>query len=96
MVCKELLQENQEEFNLSYDYLFVAVGSRTNTFGVPGVCRENDVFFLKQLADARAIRSKIIECFERASYPGVCEAEQARLLSFVVVGGGPTSVEFAR
>jgi len=75
--------------------VIVAVGSTTNTFGVPGVSQENYVYFLKQLADARAIRSRIIECFERASYPGTSEAEQARLLSFLVVGGGPTSVEFA-
>ncbi len=73
----------------------MAVGSTTNTFGVPGVSQENYVYFLKQLADARAIRGRIIECFERASYPGTSEAEQARLLSFLVVGGGPTSVEFA-
>ena len=50
---------------------------------------------MKQLSDARAIRSRIIECFERASYPGTTQAERARLLSFVVVGGGPTSTEFA-
>lgn len=46
-------------------------------------------------SDARAIRSRIIECFERASYPDLPSATKARLLSFVVVGGGPTSVEFA-
>lgn len=46
-------------------------------------------------SDARAIRSRIIECFERASYPDLPSAAQARLLSFLVVGGGPTSVEFA-
>lgn len=53
------------------------------------------MYFLKQLADARAIRGRIIECFEQASYPGTPQAEQARLLSFLVVGGGPTSVELS-
>lgn len=60
-----------------------------------GVSQQNHVYFLKQLADARAIRGRIIECFERASYPGTPLAEQARLLSFLVVGGGPTSVELS-
>jgi NADH dehydrogenase FAD-containing subunit len=51
---------------------------------------------LRQLADARDIRDRLIECFERASSPGVLsEQERKDLLSFVVVGGGPTNVEFA-
>lgn len=61
---------------------------------MPGVSQKNNVYFLKQLSDARAIRSRIIECFERASYPGITQAEQARLLSFVCVGGGTISTEF--
>ena len=35
-----------------------------------------------------------IECFERASSPFISDAERKRLLTFVVVGGGPTSIEF--
>ena len=58
-----------------------------------GTSRHN-IFFLKQLEHARAIRNRIIECFERASSPSVSEAERGRLLTFVVVGGGPTSIEF--
>jgi NADH:ubiquinone reductase (non-electrogenic) len=50
---------------------------------------------LKELSDARAIRQKIIDAFERASTPALPEAERKRLLHFVVVGGGPTGVEFA-
>lgn len=52
---------------------------------------EKYCFFLRQLADARAIRQRIIECFERASNPATDEKERKRLLHFVVVGGGPTS-----
>ena len=37
---------------------------------------------------------RIIECFERASSHFISEAERKRLLTFVVVGGGPTSIEF--
>lgn len=40
------------------------------------------------------IRNRLIECFERASSPSVDAEEMQRLLTFVVVGGGPTSVEF--
>lgn len=37
----------------------------------------------------------MIECFERASSPSCTEEEARRLLTFVIVGAGPTSVEFA-
>ena len=55
----------------------------------------SQVYFLKQLDHARAIRNRLLECFERASVPQKSEAEMQRLLTFVVVGGGPTSVEFS-
>lgn len=80
-------------FGLPYDALVVAVGAVSNTFGVPGV--EEHALFLKELSDARAIRHRVIECFERASRPGISPEERSRLLHFVVVGGGPTGVEFA-
>jgi NADH:ubiquinone reductase (non-electrogenic) len=80
-------------FTLEYDLLVVAVGAVSRTFNVPGV-REH-AFFLKELHHARAIRQRIIECFERAAHPGLHEEEDRRLLHFVVVGGGPTGVEFA-
>jgi len=81
------------EFELTYDYLLIATGAVNNTFGIPGV-KEN-ALFLKELSDARMIRGKIIDNFERASMPDVPESERKRLLRFVVVGGGPTGVEFA-
>lgn len=37
----------------------------------------------------------MIDCFERASLPSISEEERKRILHFVVVGGGPTGVEFA-
>jgi NADH dehydrogenase FAD-containing subunit len=52
------------------------------------------VFFLKHLYHARGIRSRVLECFERADMPGISQDERDRLLSFIVVGGGPTSCEF--
>lgn len=81
------------EFSLSYDRLIIGVGSTANTFDVPGV-REH-THFLKELSDARSIREHILECFERAAHPPHSEADRQRILHFVVVGGGPTGVEFA-
>ncbi|MEX2016521.1 MAG: FAD-dependent oxidoreductase, partial [Candidatus Hydrogenedentales bacterium] len=80
-------------FDLPYDELVIAVGAVSHTFGVPGV--EEHAYFLKELSDARNIRQKIIECFERAAQPGRETGEISDLLRFVVVGGGPTGVEFA-
>lgn len=84
---------DHETFLLSYNTLVIAVGATNKTFGIPGVTE--NTFFLKELSDARAIRQRIIECFERASTPLVSIEERQRLMHFVVVGGGPTGVEFA-
>jgi len=82
-----------ERFTLTYDLLVIGVGALSNTFNIPGV--EQNALFLKELADARAIRSRISDCFEQASQPGRTNLEMEALLHFVVVGGGPTGVEFA-
>jgi NADH dehydrogenase/NADH:ubiquinone reductase (non-electrogenic) len=52
------------------------------------------IYFLKHLYHARKIRNNIIDSFEMAAVPGTSAEERERLLSFVVVGGGPTSCEF--
>ncbi|PWN48839.1 putative NADH dehydrogenase, 64 kd subunit, mitochondrial [Violaceomyces palustris] len=75
-----------------YDRLVVAVGSVTNTHGVPGL---ENCFHLKTVQDARKIRSHIMDNLEIASMPTTSEADRKRLLSFVVCGGGPTGVETA-
>lgn len=89
--CKNALDGN--EFSLPFDILIIGVGAVSNTFGIEGV--EQYGLFLKELTDARAIRQRIIENFERASTPNLQFEERKRLLHFVVVGGGPTGVEFA-
>ena len=89
--CRHTLESSA--FALPYDILLIAVGAENNTYNIPGVAEH--ALFLRELADARAIRQRIIECFEQASTPETGEPERQRLLHFVVVGGGPTGVEFA-
>jgi NADH:ubiquinone reductase (non-electrogenic) len=78
---------------LEYDDLIIAVGAVAGTFGIPGVA--DHALFLKEMRDARLIRRRVLDCLEMASAPGLSREERMRLLTFVVVGGGPTGVEFA-
>ncbi|KAH6693725.1 hypothetical protein F5X68DRAFT_199593 [Plectosphaerella plurivora] len=78
---------------IPYDMLVVGVGAENATFGIPGV-RENSCF-LKEIGDAQNIRKKIMDCVETAAFKGQTSEEIDRLLHMVVVGGGPTGVEFA-
>jgi NADH dehydrogenase len=78
--------------NEPYDSLIVATGSRHHYFGHPEW--EQYAPGLKSLEDATAMRRKILSAFERAERCTDAEERQA-LLTFVVVGGGPTGVELA-
>ncbi|WIA22726.1 hypothetical protein OEZ86_009686 [Tetradesmus obliquus] len=80
-------------FQIKYDLLVVGVGSVNNTFGVKGV--EQHCLMFKTIEDAHKLRGQLSDCFERAALPYVSQAERERLLSFVVVGGGPTGIEVA-
>ena len=82
-----------ERFEETYDLLVIAVGAVSNDFGIPGV--KKYALFLKELNDARLLRQRIIQCFERANLPGLSVEERRVLLHFVVCGGGPTGIEFA-
>ncbi len=78
--------------DVAYDHLVLALGGETNFYGVEGAARHG--FGLKDVDDAVAIRNQVLRCFEEATL----EADAARrraLLTFVVVGGGPTGVEMA-
>ncbi len=78
--------------DLPYDYLVLATGVTHSYFGhdewqeaAPG---------LKSLTDATKIRSRVLISFERAE-TAETDADRKRLLTFIVVGGGPTGVEMA-
>ena len=80
------------EREIPYDYLIVATGARHAYFGhddweafAPG---------LKKIDDATGLRTHILAAFERAEVTQD-EAERRRLLTFVVIGAGPTGVEMA-
>ncbi len=77
---------------LSYDYLVITSGSETNYFNTPGA--EQYALPLKTVGDAMHIRERVIHAFEKAQ---ACKtvAERRKILSFVVVGAGPTGVELA-
>jgi NADH dehydrogenase FAD-containing subunit len=101
--CKEIDVPNKKitcydkyhyvPMQIEYDYLVIAVGAVPNDFGIPGV--KEYCHFLRQIQDARMIRKNLIECFEMASSPLTTLDEKKKLLSFVIVGGGPTSCEFS-
>lgn len=77
---------------VGYDYLVLAAGSTTNFFGNERF--ERYALGMKDLDEAQRLRNHILTCFEHA----VAETDPVRraaLLTFVVVGGGPTGVELA-
>ncbi|HET6598156.1 MAG TPA: NAD(P)/FAD-dependent oxidoreductase [Anaerolineales bacterium] len=77
---------------IAYDYLVLAVGGQTNFFGLKAV--EENGFQLKSIEDATGTRNHLLRMFERASREVDQDVRRA-LLTFVVVGGGPTGVETA-
>jgi len=82
-----------EDRTIPYDYLVLATGAQHAYFGhdeweavAPG---------LKKIDDATAIRRRILTAFESAEASNDDDAARHRLLTFVVIGGGPTGVEMA-
>lgn len=77
---------------LPYDFVILATGSISHFFGVPGAVEY--AFPLKTLEEGVVLRNHILTCFERAAHePDV--ARLCTLLTFAIVGGGATGVEFA-
>jgi NADH dehydrogenase len=83
---------NTKSGSFPFDFLVVATGATHSYFGhddwaalAPG---------LKRIEDATRIRRSILEAFEQAELARE-ESERRRLLTFVIVGGGPTGVEMA-
>ena len=77
---------------ISYDFLVLAPGGETNFFGLESMQRHG--LGLKDIPDAIEIRNHVLTCFEQAMLEPEAEKRRA-LLTFIVVGGGPTGVEMA-
>lgn len=77
---------------LSYDKLVIAAGSTNNYFGMDNLGEET--FGIKTVAEAAHTRDEILDRLERGA---LCKDPERRrqLLSFLVVGGGPSGVEIA-
>jgi NADH:ubiquinone reductase (H+-translocating) len=91
-VDRERRRVRGDDVDVEYDYLVLAVGSRTNYLGVPGA--EEHALPFKTVHHALAVRNWILNRLERAAAEG-SRAERRGLLTFVIVGGGPTGVELA-
>lgn len=77
---------------IAYDYLVLAAGSVSNYFGNESMAQHS--LALKSLPDALALRNWVLQRFELATWeedPG----RRGELITFAVVGGGPTGVEYA-
>ncbi len=79
-----------EGANLPYDILVVATGAQTSYFGHDSEWAQN-ALGLKSLADAIAARNKLLKAFERAEME-TDPTKQARYMTVIVVGAGPTGV----
>ncbi|WP_299334032.1 NAD(P)/FAD-dependent oxidoreductase [uncultured Psychroserpens sp.] len=77
---------------LSYDYLVIATGTKTNYFGNKTI--EHNSMPMKTVPQALNIRSLILQNLEEATITESYEKKKA-LLNYVIVGGGPTGVELA-
>lgn len=76
---------------IPFDYLVLAAGSENDYFGNPGLAAHT--LGMKKLPEAQRLRNHLVACLERAVQIADQE-ERRRCLTFVVVGGGPTGVEF--
>ena len=90
--CVIVRNADRQDVHISYDYLILATGVTHSYFGH----NEFEAFApgLKSLADAVAIRNRILQAFEEAE----AEEDPSRhrdLLTFILVGAGPTGVEMA-
>ena len=78
--------------DFEYDYLLLAAGAKPTYFNHPGW--EEHAPSIKTISQATEIRRRLLNAFEKAERTDDVES-QKKLLTFVVIGGGPTGVELA-
>ena len=81
-----------DEEEISYDKLIIAAGTTNNFFNMPEL--RDSVYTLKSISEAIRCRNDIMDRLERACMEKDPERRR-KMLSFVVIGGGPTGVEVA-
>ncbi|KAG6539207.1 hypothetical protein ZIOFF_004360 [Zingiber officinale] len=81
------------KFKVSYDKLVIATGAEASTFGIRGV--KEHAIFLREVHHAQEIRRRLLLNLMLSDVPGISEDEKKRLLHCLVIGGGPTGVEFS-
>jgi NADH dehydrogenase len=89
-LARKVVKTSDQE--IDYDYLIIGLGSRPNFYNIPGA--NEHAFTLKTVDQGMALRNHIMQNFESAT----CETDPRRReqwLTFNIVGGGPTGVEFA-
>ncbi|XP_068324188.1 internal alternative NAD(P)H-ubiquinone oxidoreductase A1, mitochondrial-like [Pyrus communis] len=87
------LSHEPYRFKVAYDKLVIAAGAEPLTFGIKGV--KEHAFFLRDVNHAQEIRKKLLLNLMLSEHPGISEEERKRILHCVVIGGGPTGVEFS-
>ncbi|KAJ8629118.1 hypothetical protein MRB53_022441 [Persea americana] len=92
-VSSEGLPRQPYRFKVAYDKLVIASGSEPLTFNINGV--KEHASFLREVNHAQEIRKKLLLNLMLSENPGISEEEKKRLLHCVVIGGGPTGVEFS-
>ncbi|KAI4305289.1 hypothetical protein L6164_028661 [Bauhinia variegata] len=92
-VTDEIQTPDPWRFSITYDKLVIALGAQPSTFGIQGV--NEHAIFLREVNHAQEIRRKLLLNLMLSDVPGVSQEEKGRLLHCVVVGGGPTGVEFS-
>ncbi|UKZ82664.1 hypothetical protein TrVFT333_010458 [Trichoderma virens FT-333] len=94
LICQPAFDQLKDKrFTVNYDKVILTPGCRSNTFGIPGV--SENAIFVKNVANANMVRSRLNEILEMASLPGTSEDRQRQLLHVAIVGGGPTGIEVA-
>jgi NADH dehydrogenase len=81
-----------DELTIYYDYLILGIGSVSQFYDIPGAAE--NAYQVKTLDQGTAIRNQILSCFEHATHE-LDDVARRQLLTFIIVGGGPTGVEFA-
>jgi NADH dehydrogenase len=89
---QERLVNCSGDLRYPFDYLVIATGATHSYFGHPDW--EQFAPGLKTIEDATRIRSRLLSAFERADAAATA-AEKTSLMTFVIIGGGPTGVEMA-